>query len=243
MRRIADILAGFLALPKADAATVLSCQRALILAPHADDESLGCGGLIAAACGSGLAPIVVILTDGAASHPGSLAFPPERLRAVREAEAAEATSLLGLPPENLYFARHADTQLPASGPGFEAIITMLSEIAGAKKCGLVIAPWAGDPHCDHQAAARIGHAVAARAGLRLLSYPVWGWLRDHGEFLEEPRQQGWRLNISAQRDVKKQAIAAYKSQYGGLILDSPEGFRLPENLLAVFDRPFEVFIA
>jgi LmbE family N-acetylglucosaminyl deacetylase len=242
LRSVADILAGFLALPKADAATVLAGQRALILAPHADDESLGCGGLIAAACTAGLAPIVVILTDGTASHPGSLAFPPAKLRAVRESEAAAATRLLGLPPDNLYFGRYADTQLPASGPAFETIIKTLSEIARAHYCGLIIAPWAGDPHCDHQAAASIGQAVAAGAALRLLSYPVWGWLRDDKDFFDEPRQQGWRLNISAQRDVKKQAIAAYKSQYGGLIPDAPDGFRLPDNLLAIFDRPFEVFI-
>ena len=38
------------ALPNADLDTILGTERPLILAPHADDESLGCGGLIAASC-------------------------------------------------------------------------------------------------------------------------------------------------------------------------------------------------
>ena len=243
MRTVSHILAGFMALPEANVKTVLDGQRALILAPHADDESLGCGGLIAAACAAGIAPIVAILTDGAASHPGSVAFPPERLRMVREAEAVRATGLLGLPFINLHFMRHRDTQLSASGPEFEAITAALLEIARTQHCGLVIAPWAGDPHCDHEAAACIAQAVARRAHLRLLSYPVWGWLRDHSDVLEESRHHGWRLNISAQQEIKKRAIAAYKSQYGELISDSSDGFRLPDTLLAIFERPFEVFIA
>src|ERR1700722_17819790 len=68
----------------------------LILAPHPDDESLGCGGLIAAGCHARRAPIVAILTDGAMSHPGSKAYPGERLVRLREAEARGAASLLGL---------------------------------------------------------------------------------------------------------------------------------------------------
>jgi LmbE family N-acetylglucosaminyl deacetylase len=243
MRTVSQILAGFMALPQTNVETVLGGQRALILAPHADDESLGCGGLIAAASAVGIAPVVVILTDGTASHPGSLAFPPERLRTIREAEAVKATGLLGLPSTNLHFMRHRDTQLSASGPEFVAITATLLEIARTQYCGSVIAPWAGDPHCDHEAAACIAEAVAGRAHLRLLSYPVWGWLRDHSDILDEPRHNGWRLNISAQREVKKQAIAAHESQYGDLIADATDGFRLPDNLLAVFDRPFEVFIA
>ena len=57
---------------------------ALILAPHPDDESLGCGGLIAESCARGQPPLLVVLTDGAGSHPHSCEYPPSRLRDVRE---------------------------------------------------------------------------------------------------------------------------------------------------------------
>jgi LmbE family N-acetylglucosaminyl deacetylase len=239
MRTVRDILAGFEALPVAGIETVLGGCRPLILAPHPDDESLGCGGLIAASCAAGLAPVVAILTDGAASHPGSRTYPPRRLAAVRAAEALAALAILGLPADRLFLLRQPDTRLAAH----EGVIDRLLSIAAREGCGVVIGPWAGDPHCDHEAAAAIAEAVAARGGMRLLSYPVWGWLRDGGDELAETRMAGWRLDISEWREVKARAIAAHGSQYGGLITDSPDGFTLPETLLAVFARPFEVFLA
>ena len=70
----------------------------LILAPHPDDESLGCGGLIAACVAAGRPPLVAVLTDGAGSHPNSRTYPPDRLRAVRAQEVRTAVGMLGLPP-------------------------------------------------------------------------------------------------------------------------------------------------
>ncbi|HQT85553.1 MAG: hypothetical protein B7Z58_08620 [Acidiphilium sp. 37-64-53] len=242
MRTVADVLAGFRSLPVADIHTVLDGGKALILAPHPDDESLGCGGFIASACIAGHAPIVVILTDGAASHPGSRQCPPARLRAVREAEARDAVARLGLPPDNLIFLRHADTGLPASGPDFETACNNIAMIAHTTGCALLVAPWHGDPHCDHQAAALMAAAVAARGRLRLLSYPVWGWLRDGDDRVGEARHGGYRLDITTHLSAKQHAIAAHVSQYGGLITDSPAGFQLPPALLAVFEAQFEVFI-
>jgi LmbE family N-acetylglucosaminyl deacetylase len=56
----------------------------IVVAPHPDDESLGCGGLIVDACRQGLPGKVVIVSDGAGSHPNSKAYPPDRLTALRE---------------------------------------------------------------------------------------------------------------------------------------------------------------
>src|ERR1700721_4539663 len=102
------------ALPDANLETILGGERPLILAPHADDESLGCGGLIAACCERGRPPCVVILTDGAASHPGSKQYPPDRLRGLRAKEARQALTTLGLESENLAFFDYPDTALPAN---------------------------------------------------------------------------------------------------------------------------------
>ena len=68
----------------------------IVVAPHPDDESLACGGLIADACRQGLRGKVVIVSDGAGSHPNSKAYPPDRLRSLREEEARRAAAELGL---------------------------------------------------------------------------------------------------------------------------------------------------
>lgn len=233
MSRMEDIRAGWAALPIASLSEILAGRRALILAPHADDESLGCGGLIATACAAGMPPIVAILTDGAASHPGSAAYPPERLRALREAEAGAAMAALGLPEKNLFFLRFPDTKL---ADFIDQAVAHISALARAQHCGLLIAPWAGDPHADHEAAA----AIAAAGALPVLYYPVWGWLRR--DDFAEPARPGWRLDISESVQRKQRAIAAHASQYGGLIEDSPAGFQLPAELLSVFAQDFEVYL-
>jgi LmbE family N-acetylglucosaminyl deacetylase len=242
MKKISEILDDFLKFPDIDAVQLLAGRRPLVLAPHPDDESLGCGGLIAAACDAGLAPVVVILTDGSASHPGSQQYPPPKLRALREQEAVCATAALGLPRRNLYFMRARDTCLPASGPVFDTHVVRLGEIGRRHGCGIVLAPWLGDPHCDHETAAIIATKLSTTYGWALISYPVWGWLREGEELFDEPRQ-GWRLEISSQIARKQAAIAAHQSQYGDLIHDSPAGFKLPPDLLRIFARSFEVYLA
>ena len=53
---VGDVLAAMEGLPDADLDTILGGERPSILAPHADDESLGCGGFIAACCERGSSP-------------------------------------------------------------------------------------------------------------------------------------------------------------------------------------------
>jgi LmbE family N-acetylglucosaminyl deacetylase len=233
--------AAFRALPVAGLGTILP-GTTLLLAPHADDESLGCGGLIAALCDEGRPPVVVVLTDGAGSHPGSASWPGERLRAEREREAARATGLLGLPEGRLHFLRLADTASPTAGPAFEDAVHDLSRIAAAEGCGTVLTTWGHDPHRDHESAWLIGRAVALDGGLRLLAYPVWGWLIDAGVELDVAQPAGWRFDVTRWRAVKARAIAAHETQYGGLIDDDPDGFRLPAALLAVFAQRFETVL-
>ncbi len=81
----------------------LEDQPFIVIAPHPDDESLACGGLIAEACREGLRGKVVIVSDGAGSHPNSKAYPPDQLRALREEEARRAAAELGLGPEEIIF--------------------------------------------------------------------------------------------------------------------------------------------
>lgn len=232
-----DAIAAMERLPFAGLEELLAGQRPLILAPHADDESLGCGGLIAECCRQARRPVVAILTDGSGSHPGSKRYPPLRLAAVREAEACAAVERLGLDARDLVFLRYPDTALPSKGE----VVSQVVDLAADRRCGVIFAPWIYDPHCDHEAAAIIAQHAAQELGCKVLSYPVWGRLRvDPGSILPEPR--GWRLQIADHIAVKREAIASHASQYSDLIDDSPDGFRLPPDLLKVFERSYEVFL-
>ncbi|MCE2578260.1 PIG-L family deacetylase [Komagataeibacter sp. FNDCR1] len=215
---------------------------ALILAPHADDESLGCGGLIAACCAAGRPPLVVILSDGVGSHPHSPSWPAPRLRAQRQHEALRAVSCLGLAAERLLFLDLPDTAVPHAGPVFERSVRQLAHLCSDHGCGIVLAPWRGDPHCDHEAAWKMAVALQARCGVGLLAYPVWGWLLAAEAEVEHEWPVGMRLDIAPYHRAKARAVSMHESQYGNLITDDPTGFSLPVALLAALVTDFEVFI-
>lgn len=242
--RAADALGAMRALPLAhDLDDILDGRTPLILAPHPDDESLGCGGLIAECCTRrGRHPFVAVLTDGTGSHPYSQEFPADRLRAVREEETRAATAALGLSPDRIAFMRERDTAAPTSGPAFDAAVSRLCRLCAEAGAGVLLAPWRHDPHCDHAAAHLIARAAAPRIGAIHLSYPVWGWTLADGQEVEGGPPRGWRLDIARRLPAKRRAIRAYRSQHGGLVTDDPSGFSLPTGFLTLFDQPYETFL-
>ncbi len=214
----------------------------LVLAPHPDDESLGCGGLIAACVAAGMPPLVITLTDGTGSHPHSRQFPPAELRNLREAETRAAARVLGLPADRLVFMRMRDTKAPSAGPAFEAAADHIADLAGRHGCATICTTWRHDPHGDHEAAHLIAAAAAERAGARLLAYPVWGWMLPGETVLPDTPVRGARLDIAAFLPAKRAAIAAHASQHGRVIGDDPTGFALPSLILDRFKQSFEVFL-
>ena len=242
MTAAGDIQRHMRGLPFAHLEEILEGKPALILAPHPDDESLGCGGLIAAACAAGFPPIVVIITDGTGSHRSSKEFPPDCLRALREDEANEATVRLGLHADRLVFLRLPDTAVPKDGVAFQRIVEVISALALTHGCGSLIATWLHDPHGDHEATYMIAAETALRVRVRLLAYPVWGWTLSTETEIAIPLPNGVRFDISDHLQAKRAAIAAHRSQHGLVITDAVESFCLPPDLLSVFDRPYEVFL-
>jgi LmbE family N-acetylglucosaminyl deacetylase len=214
--------------------------RSLILAPHADDESLGCGGLIAALAEAARPPIIVCVTDGSASHPGSRSHPPRILRDLREAELRAAIGELGVPGENLVFLRLPDARCPADGPEAEQAAVTVASLIREHGITTIFATSPHDPHCDHEATGILAAKVAKRTNARLRYYPVWSWLLPATKQLPLPR--GCRLDITSHLPAKRRAIAAHASQYAGLITDSEDAFQLPATLLAIFESTTEVFL-
>ncbi len=222
--------------------------RTLVLAPHPDDESLGCGGLIALVADRGADVAVVVVSDGTMSHPNSRLYPAGRLRATREAEAREAVAALGLDPDGegvLTFLRLPDTAVPSAGePGFAEAVGWLSDLIQTRGIDTLLSPWRRDPHGDHRAVQAI--ATAASSGfpsIRVLEYPIWAYASPDPD--DAPRWDevvAWRLDIGGVLGRKRRAIAAHRSQTTPLIDDDPSGFTLSPAVLAHFDRPWEVYL-
>ncbi len=208
-----------------------------------DDETLGAGGLIAAACERGQRVEVVLLTDGSGSHPNSRAYPRDRLVALRKNEIEQAGLALGLPAGRLTCLDLTDAHAPTSGPLFDGAVARIGEIVAATGATTVFVTWRHDPHCDHEAAAQMALALRHQnPALKLWSYPIWGWHLAPETLIDAPPPEGVRFDISPWIDRKHAAIAAHRSQMTDLIDDDPEGFHFTPVTLAPFLRSYEFFV-
>ncbi len=208
----------------------------LVLAPHPDDESLGCGALLAAAF-AGPGAHVVCMTDGGASHPGSTDWSRARLAALRAQELVAAVTELGGSARDVTFLGYPDGGLHRCAQDFDRIAADLVALAGRLGVRVMAAPSGHDPHCDHEATAEIARRTARRAGLRHLVYPVWS--RWHGGVVAEGTPH--RFDTVPHRDRKARAIACHRSQLGQVVRDDPEGFTMPPDFVALFRDGDEIF--
>lgn len=115
----------------------------LVIAPHADDEVLGCGGIMAKYAEQGDKVFVIIATN---AHLGdSDMFSEEGIIQVRN-EAKEAHKLLGV--EKTYFLDFPAPRLD-SYPKYK-ISVELNNIMNEVKPDILFLPHQGDLHTDHK---------------------------------------------------------------------------------------------
>ena len=224
-----------------DEMTLNALAPTLILVPHPDDETLGCGGLIATASDLGLRPRVAYLTDGAGSHPSSAAWSPERLAAARKLEALEALRCLGVAVDDVRFLRWPDGAPWSRGdPHYLGTIEALAGWCESFRPRSLWAPWAGEPHCDHVAAARLADDLGEQLPSRpkRLQYLVWGWGRP--EISAEMLVRSLDCPDTVAR--RRAALACHRTQMTGLISDTTNAFRIPPELAALTDRPVEIYL-
>jgi LmbE family N-acetylglucosaminyl deacetylase len=232
--------------PLRDADSVHELGSTLIIAPHPDDESLGCGGLIALLAQAKQPVHIAVMSDGSASHPASRAYPPDDLRRLRESETICAARYLGLEPEQVTFLRMRDTLVPSpESSDIADAVDSLRSVIDRVTPDTILLPWRRDPHSDHQATWHICmHAVRPfKPRPRTIEYPVWIW--DLGVSSDAPaagEMIGWRLDVSHVLEQKRAAIHAHQSQTTGLIDDDPSGFRLQSTMLERFQQPHETYL-
>jgi LmbE family N-acetylglucosaminyl deacetylase len=236
----------YLKVTKIDQTDLIRFGSTLVIAPHQDDESLGCGGTIALLRKQNVSVTVVFVSDGSMSHPNSKKYPEPKLIALREEEAINACKILGIDESNVIFLRLKDSQLPMpTDDGFAKAVDLVEKILLEIKPQTIIFPWQRDPHKDHKATWQIVDEAIKISGLQIkrLEYFIWLWERAAAEELPTIKDGNlFSININPVTKTKQEAILAHVSQTTYLIDDDPEGFILSEEVLGHFSAEQELFI-
>jgi LmbE family N-acetylglucosaminyl deacetylase len=183
--------------------TLLLGERLLVLAPHPDDEVLGCGGLVALHAAARRTISVVIATDGAgAANAGS---DPAAYRERREREAAKGLAVLGAPAPR--FLRLRDRLLEADSP---LLAARLRELFAELRPDLVVAPSPLEMHPDHVALAttllRVVREPELPPGLEPSARVAFCEV-------SQPIRPNALVDISSLAELKRQAANEHASQH------------------------------
>ena len=180
-------------------------ERIVVLAPHMDDETIGCGGTLARHARAGATITVVFLTDG--RHGGGpqvkslsgekLKAEQQKLIATRKTEARRALDKLGV--QSMLFLDIEDGTLDQNAEAPPRLRAILEE----QRPELVYVPYFLEQHPDHLAATQI--LLEATRGstprIQCVGYEVW-----------TPLFPNCFVRIDDVVEQKKQALAEYRSQ-------------------------------
>ena len=220
------------------ALTLEDPRRLVVVSAHPDDETLGAAGLISRVSALGIPVIVVVATNGDASHPDSPTTTPQQLSARRREELLSAVAML-CPDADVRFADLPDGHLDEHEGDLAAVLGSLNIAPG----DLVVAPWRSDGHPDHEAAGRIAAQTASRSGAHLLEYPVWMWHWATPDATEVPWSKFVTLRLEPDELVTKAAaMAAHITQNSALSNASGDEMLLTDGFREYFHRPFEIFV-
>lgn len=214
-------------------------RPAVVVAPHQDDETLGCGGLIAMKRQMGVPVTVIFLTDGANSHTDRTDIPPispDELVSTRQCEAVAALEILGVPRSDIHFLDASDGQLDGlKGLDRKRLIDRLSGLMESPQTPELYVPHRKDRHKDHEATWDLVHEAMALGDVdcELFQYVIWMPWRSPILWKCAPAdlRGAHCLEIRRVLERKVRAIGAYRSQHGVL----PPGF------LGRFQERYEVF--
>jgi LmbE family N-acetylglucosaminyl deacetylase len=219
-------------------------KPAMIIAPHPDDEVLGCGGLIARKRAEDTGVSVVYLTDGESAHKDCCITAPAEIASARRSLAAAAGELLGLREDDMSWLHLPDGGIPRrDAPEFGAAVAGLAALMKRIQPQEVYAPHFLDYSTDHEAAIEIVQAALNEVDhhCELFYYSVWMWrnlrLRDLGLLR---RWKTLRIDIGSLQARKQGAIRRYLDPVNpacGISFCC----RLPEDFLDPFQGTSEIF--
>jgi LmbE family N-acetylglucosaminyl deacetylase len=223
----------------------LTARKILVIAPHPDDESLGCGGLINTLAGQGRSFHIVFVTDGGASHTGSHKWSRQRLATRREQEAANALRHLGIGDQPRTFLRLRDAAMPSIfSVERRSAVAEMNSIIRSFRPDLILMPWRRDSHCDHRDSWRLVMDSMPLGPTKPATLEYAIWLEELGRIEDYPRAdeaEPVTFNVTSALRNKRAAIAAHLSQTTDLIDDDPGAFRLTSKTIARLTDTFETY--
>ena len=146
-------------------------DKTVIIAPHPDDEVIGCAGLIQALVEHGIPPHVIILTGGEGSHRGCCNTPQETIVAERHQLTITAAQTLGLPLSNIHCLEYPDGGVAfphAETKKLKALLHQLSPNA-------LFVPHNGEGWSDHTKVLGIVKELMKCHVVNIYEYCVWMW--------------------------------------------------------------------
>jgi LmbE family N-acetylglucosaminyl deacetylase len=131
---------------------------ALVLSPHEDDETIGCGLLMAEKRNRGIPVAVAVATDGRAGWYAARPRPsPQEIAEIRHNEWHRALDVLGIPPADRF-----EFNLPDGGLSDheDELARDIGGLLRRVRPSQIFVTGASDPHPDHRTLARtVGRVV------------------------------------------------------------------------------------
>lgn len=221
----------------------LRLKNAVVFAPHQDDETFGCGGLIARKRNEGFPVHVVFITDGSASHPGHARFSPAELASLRHSEACEALAILGVESCAIHFLDEPDGTLGKLDSVRRAhLVARIVELLRTLKPDEIFLPCSPDGSSEHDAAFIFVIEALQQSQLQpeIWQYPVWTWWNPLLLFRRVFFARGHcRVPTEDYQLIKHRAVACYQSQTEPLAPENEPS--LPPELVKMFNSEIEYF--
>lgn len=171
----------------------------LVLAPHPDDETIGCGGTIALHRKFGDPVHAIFLTAGTSGDPTGL-IDKAVYAALREREARAAAQVLGI--EGLEFWGFPDNY-EVTEHDVAAIVPRLKEAIDRFQPDVIYAPHRLEQHSDHHAVALIVEAALPTLTRRPAVFGYEVWSASCADLV---------VDVSEVYDTKMAALRCYPSQ-------------------------------
>lgn len=181
-------------------------RRALVIAPHPDDEVLGCGGTIARLADMGCAVHVAIVTRGTPPlfDEAHVAVVEAEMKSAHKLLGVEHTHSMGFPAAALDQVAHAELN--------RAMQALVSEIAPDS----LFLPFIGDVHVDHQliftSAMVAARPRSARFPVRVYAYETLSETNWYAPYVTPGFIPNMYVDITDHIERKLDAFQCYRSQ-------------------------------